>query len=75
MSVKELTPDEITRKRIDSGEPPDYGLVLDIKGYHLGMTGQTRWYIEPVAWTENLDPEDSEYIAQILEKVIEVLRG
>ena len=66
--------DDITRKRIDSGAIPDYGLLLDIKGYRLGNTGQARWTIVPIEWTDGIDPEDNEYIADILEKVVEVLR-
>ena len=66
--------DEITRKRIDTGQVPDYGLVLSINGYRLGDTGKCRWRIEPEAWTSNIDPEDSGYIADILEKVVKVLR-
>lgn len=66
--------DEITRRRIDDGTDPDYGLVIDIKGWRTGTSGNARWVIVPVAWTQNIDPEDNEYLAEILEKVIEVLR-
>jgi len=66
--------DEITRKRIDSGSMPDYGIVLDIKGYRTGTSGNVRWSIVPIDWTDSIDPENNEYMAEILERVIEVLR-
>ena len=71
--MSEVT-DEITRRRIDSGSTPDYGLLLDIKGYRLGNSGQVRWDIVPIEWTDNIDLEDSHYLADILEEVVEVLR-
>lgn len=68
------TTDDITRRRIDSGADPDYMLVLEIKGYRLGTSGLARWNIKPVDWSDNIDPEDNKYMADILEKVIEVMR-
>lgn len=66
-------PDEFTRKRIESESEPDYGLLLDIRGYRYGTEDRVRWRIEPLAWA-NIDPEDSEYLADVLEKVVEVIR-
>jgi len=66
--------DDITRRRIDFGSKPDYGLLLDIKGYRTGNTGNVRWNIVPVEWTDNIDPDHKEYMAEILDRVVEVLR-
>ena len=68
--------DEFTRRRIDDdGEAPDYGLLLDIRGYRIGNQNRVRWQVIPVASTANVDIEDGEYVAEVLEKVIEVLRN
>lgn len=74
LKMARIAADEITRRRIDSGSTPDYGLLLDIKGYRIGNSGQTQWDIIPVECTENIDPKDNNYLADILEKVVEVLR-
>ena len=67
--------DEFTRRRMDDDtEEPDYGLVLDIRGYRVGRQNRVRWQVIPVATTANIDIEDGVYIAEVLEKVIVVLR-
>jgi len=66
--------DEITRRRIDKSEP-DYVLVLEILGYRIGNTNNVRWRISPLEYTSNIDPSDREYLADILEKSVEVLRN
>ncbi len=66
--------DDITRRRIDSGSEPDYYLLQEIKGYRMGTSGKARWDIGFLDWSDNIDPEDKKYIADILEKVVEVLR-
>lgn len=68
--------DELTRKRIDDdGVEPDYGIVLDIRGYRIGREKRVRWQVIPVESSANIDIEDGGYIADVLEKVIEVLRN
>lgn len=68
--------DEFTRRRMDDdAEEPDYGLVLDIRGYRVGRENRVRWQVIPVATTANIDIEDGVYIAEVLEKVIVVLRA
>ena len=68
--------DEFTRKRMDDdAEEPDYGLVLDIRGYRVGRQNRVRWQVIPVATTANVDIEDGEYMAEVLERVVAVLRG
>ncbi len=65
--------DDITRRRI-KGQEPDYGLQLDIRGYHIGDTSRVAWEISTVSCTENIDPEDDEQVIEILEKTIEILK-
>lgn len=61
--------DEITRRRLDSGEPDHY-LVLTIHGVRIGDTGMVRWHIE-----QDGDQEyDEQYVADVLEKVVQVIR-
>lgn len=68
--------DDFTRRRMDDdGEKPDYGLLLDIRGYRVGDTNRVRWQVIPVESTANIDVEDGGYIAEVLEKVIAVLRA
>ena len=68
--------DEFTRRRVDDdGEAPDYGLLLDIRGYRIGISNVVRWQVIPVESSANIDIEDGVYIAEVLEKVIEVLRA
>ena len=67
--------DEFTRRRMDDdGEAPDYGLLLDIRGYRIGHTNRVRWQIIPVESTANIDIEDGVYLPEVLEKAVEVLR-
>lgn len=68
--------DAFTRHRMDDdGEAPDYGLLLDIRGYRIGTTKIVRWQVIPVESSANIDIDDGGYIADVLEKVIEVLRS
>ncbi len=62
--------DEITRKRIDSGAV-DHQLNLDIVGVRIGNTGKVRWSIEQHGCIEY----DEQYVADVLEKVVEVIRN
>lgn len=67
--------DDFTRRRIDDdGVAPDYGLLLDIRGYRIGTGNRVRWQVIPVESSANIDMDDGEYVAEVLEKVIEVLR-
>jgi hypothetical protein len=68
--------DDFTRRRIDDdGVVPDYGLLLDIRGYRVGDENRVRWQVIPVESSANIDIEDGEYMAEVLEKVIQVLRA
>ena len=68
--------DEFTRRRIDDdSEEPDYGLLLDIRGYRVGTQNRVRWQVIPVESSANIDITDGIYIAEVLEKVIEILRN
>lgn len=68
--------DDFTQRRMDDdGEAPDYGLVLDIRGYRIGTTNKVRWQVIPVESSADIDVEDGVHIAEVLEKVIEVLRA
>ncbi len=68
--------DEFTRRRMDDdAEEPDYGLMLDIRGYRVGLQNRVRWQVIPVATTANIDIEDGVYLAEVLERVVAVLRG
>lgn len=62
--------DEITRKRIDSGAV-DHQLTVDIVGVRIGNTGKVRWHIEQSGCIEY----DEQYVADVLEKVVEVIRN
>ena len=62
--------DEITRRRIDSRDY-DHWLELTIGGVRIGNTGKVRWRLE-----QDGDMEyDEQYLADVLEKVIEVIRN
>ena len=68
--------DAFTRHRMDDdGEAPDYGLLLDIRGYRIGITNVVRWQVIPVESSANIDIEDGNYMADVLEKVVDVLRA
>ena len=72
MSYKSLIEtDPITRKRLDNGDY-DYHVDLCIKGVRIGATDKTRWHIEAETYDVHYD---SEYVAELLEKVIEVMRA
>jgi len=61
--------DEITQRRLNSGDYDHY-LNLDISGVRIGSTGMVRWHIE-----QNGDIEyDEQYVADVLEKVVQVIR-
>lgn len=67
--------DEMTRRRIDDDSvTPDYGLLLDIRGYLIGDTAMVRWQVIPVESSANINVEDGDHLADILEKVIQILR-
>lgn len=59
--------DVITRRRLGNGDF-DYEFDFHVVGVLIGDTGKTRWRIIYD------DDYDSEYIADVLEKVVEVLR-
>ena len=62
--------DEITRKRIDSGDW-DHWLDLEIRGVRIGETGMVRWKLR-----QDGDEEyDEQYVADILEKMVRVIRN
>jgi len=68
--------DDFTRKRMDDdGEAPDYGLVLDVRGYRYGVNGKVRWQVIPVESSANINLEDGNCFADVLEEVIKVLRA
>ncbi len=71
MSVTDL--DELTRKRLEGSEP-DWYLLLEIKGWSVGDTDMARWLVTTVDWSEHIDPENYMYIAEIMEKVVAVIR-
>lgn len=62
--------DELTRRRMES-EDWDHWLDMKIRGVRLGDTGKVRWHIE-----QDGDMEyDEQYVADVLEKVILVIRA
>ena len=62
--------DAFTRRRLDNGDYDHY-LELNIAGVRIGSTGKVRWHI-----VQNGDIEyDEQYVADVLEKVIEVIRN
>ena len=61
--------DEITRRRLDKCDYDHY-LELTIGGCRIGSTGMVRWHIEQDGDVEY----DEQYVADVLEKVIEVIR-
>lgn len=61
--------DEFTRRRLDNGEYDHY-LLLEISGVRIGDTGMVRWRMEQ----EGDEEYDEQYIADVLEKIIEVIR-
>ncbi len=62
--------DDITRRRLDFKQF-DHFLELTIGGVLIGSTGMIRWHLE-----QDGDQEyDEQYVADVLEKVIEVIRN
>lgn len=63
--------DSITRKRLDNGET-DHHICLFFNGVRIGNTGKVRWQITTCESAEDYEPE---YIDELLEKIIEVIRS
>jgi len=63
--------DSVTRKRIDKGDF-DHHLCIFVDGTRIGKTDKVRWLITTCDEAQEYEPE---YIAEILEKVIEVIRS
>lgn len=62
--------DEITTRRLNHSDW-DYALDLTIRGTRIGDTGKARWII-----VQDGDAEyDEQYVADVLEKVVLVIRG
>lgn len=59
--------DAITRRRFGNGDF-DYEFDFHVVGVRIGNTGKVRWEIT------HYGDDDPEYMADILEKVVEVLR-
>ena len=59
--------DAFTKRRLDNGDF-DYDIDLNIVGVCIGDTGKVRWR---VIHDDDLDPE---YLAEVLERVIVVMR-
>ena len=62
--------DEITQRRLDK-QDYDHYVELTICGVRIGSTGKVRWKIMQDGDTEY----DEQYIADVLEKVVEVIRN